>query len=144
MANESASAHEFFGAVYGHFFADDEGRPRALHDAVHRALADERHAALATTLMDYLAGDVEVQWLGEDEGREAGASFRMPVDQGGGLDIAALVRERPDVYAEAFQVAVTRLSYRERPAYEAYFALVLEAFEGLYGSGSAPTRDASA
>ena len=141
MADESVPAHEFFGAIYGHFAPAEEGRPRALFDAVHRALADERHAALAMTLMDYLAGDVEVQWIVEGEDPSAGPGVRMPVDERGGLDIAALVRERPGVYAEAFQVAVARLAYRERPAYGAYFALVLDAFEHLFGPDSAPLRE---
>ena len=134
--------HEFFGAVYGHFFADADGQPSALFAAVQHALADERHASLATTLMDYLAGDVEVQWIGEDEERAGGPSFQMPVGDSGGLDLTQLARERPAIYAEAFQVAVTRLSYRERPAYGAYFALVLDAFESLFGPDSAPLREA--
>jgi len=142
MAGESAPVYEFFGAIYGYFFPDDQGRPGALHDAVHRALADERHAALAMTLMDYLAGDVEVQWIGENDDPGAGPGFRMPVDQRGGLDIAGLVRQRPGVYAEAFQVAVARLMHRERRAYGASFALVLAAFEGLHGPRTAPARHA--
>lgn len=141
MTGPAIPVHEFFGAVYGHFFSDDAGRPSRLFEAVHQALAEARHAGLAVTLMDYLAGDVEVQWIGEDEGRDGGASFPMPVADRGGLDLAGLARERPDIYAEAFQVAVARLSYRERPAYDAYFALVLEAFESLVGPDSAPLRE---
>ena len=138
MAESSTPIHEFFGAIFGHFFPDGEGRPGALHDAVHRALAEAGHARLAATLMDYVAGDVEVHWLGEDEGRDGGPSFRMPEADAGGLDLVAVARERPDIYAEAFQVAVTRLIHREQPAYDAYCALVLEAFESLFGPGSAP------
>ena len=144
MSESAVPVHEFFGAVYGHFFADADGQPSALFAAVQRALADERHAGLATTLMDYLAGDVEVQWIGEDEERVAGPTFQMAVGENGGLDLAQLARERPDIYAEAFQVAVARLSYRERPAYGAYFALVLEVFEDLFGPDSAPLRAAPA
>ena len=144
MTGPALPVHEFFGAVYGHFFPDDLGRPGALHDAVHRALAEERHARLAATLMDYIAGDVEVQWIVEDEGRDGGPSFRMPEADAGGLDLVALAREHPAIYAEAFQVAVARLSYRERPAYGAYFALVLAAFESLFGPDSAPLREAPA
>ena len=142
MTDPAIPVHEFFGAIYGHFFADADGQPRALFAAVQRALADERHAGLATTLMDYLAGDVEVQWIVEDEEQAAGSSFPMPVGETGGLDLTQLARERPDIYAEAFQVAVARLSYRERPAYGAYFALVLDAFESLFGPDSAPLRAA--
>ena len=140
MAASSIPIHEFFGAIHGHFFPDADGRPGALQDAVHRALAEARHARLAATLMDYVAGDVEVQWLGEDEGRDGGPSFRLPEADAGGLDLVVLARERPAIYAEAFQVAVARLVHREQPAYDAYFALVLEAFESLFGSGSAPAR----
>ncbi len=144
MTARSVPVHEFFGAVYGHFVPSEEGRPGALFEAVHRALADARHAGLATALMDYVAGDVELEWIGEDEGRDGGPSFAMESDEGGDLDLTRLARERPDIYAEAFQAAVTRLSYRERPAYGAYFALVLEAFESLFGPDSAPLRVAPA
>ena len=144
MTEPAPPIHEFVGAIYGHFFPDEQGRPSALSEAVHRALRDERAAGLAVTLMDYLAGDVEVQWIGEDEAGDGRPSFTMPVADSGGLDLARLARERPDIYAEAFQVAVGRLSYRERPAYGAYFALVLEAFEALFGPNSAPLRAAPA
>lgn len=77
MRESAVPVHEFFGAVYGHFFAAD-GWPGALFEAVHSTLADERYAGLATTLMDHVAGDVEVQWIVEDEQRQAGPSFRMP------------------------------------------------------------------
>ena len=140
MTESPTPVHEFFGAIYGHFFPDDMGRPGTLHDAVQQALAEERHARLTATLMDYVAGDVEVQWIGEDEDRDGGPSFRMPEAEAGGLDLVALAREHPAIYAEAFQVAVTRLIYRERPAYDAYFRLVLEVFERRFGPGSAPTR----
>lgn len=145
MPEPSTAVHEFFAAIYGSFFPDDAGRPGALHDAVHRALTEEPHARLAATLMDYVAGDVEVQWIGEDEGREGGPSFAMPVtDSASGLNLVALARERPDIFAEAFQVAVTRLFHRERPAYDGYFRLVLDVFERRFGPGSAPIRDARA
>ena len=140
MAVGSVPVHEFFGALYGHFVPDEEGRPGALFAAVHRALAEARHAALAAALMDYVAGDVEIQWLSEHEDRAGAPSFALPDGEGGGLDLARLARERPDVYAEAFQVAVARLSFRERPAYDAYFALVLDAFESRFGPGTAPVR----
>ena len=143
MTGPTSPIDEFFGAIYGHFFLDDQGQPSALYDGVHRALQEERYAGLARTLMDYVAGDVEVQWIGEDEGREGGPSFSMHTDERGGLDLARLARERSDIYAEAFQVAVTRLSYRERVAYDAYFGLVLEVFEQRFGPGSAPVRAGS-
>ncbi len=142
MTAESVPVHEFFGAIYGHFFPDEAGRPSALFEAVHRALAEARHAALAAALMDYVAGDVEIQWLSEHEERTGVPSFSMETDAGGELDVARIARERPDIYAEAVQVAVTRLSFRERPAYDAYFTLVLEAFESLVGPGTAPLRAA--
>ncbi len=142
MAGWSVPVHEFFGAIYGHFFLDADGQPSALYDGVHRALQEERSAGLAQTLMDYVAGDVEVQWIGENEDQAAAASFTMHTDARGELDLVRLAQERSDIYAEAFQVAVTRLSYRERPAYAAYFALVLAAFESLFGPDSAPLRAA--
>ena len=138
MSAASTPVHEFFAAIYGHFFTDDDGRPSQLYEAIHRALQDERYAGLTRTLMDYIAGDVEVQWISEDEERGGGPSFTMHADARGALDLARLVRERRDIYAEAFQVAVARLCYRERPAYDAYFALVLEVFEQRFGPGSAP------
>jgi hypothetical protein len=142
MSDQALPVHEFFAAIYGYFPVRGDGRPSALHEAVSQALTEQRHAHLALTLMDHLAGDVEVQWVREDERRAGGPSFAMPTDTAGGLDLVALARARPDVYAEAFQVAVTRLLHRERPAYDAYFALVLDVFEGLFGPGSAP-RDAA-
>lgn len=144
MAEASVPVHEFFGAIHGHFFPDAAGRPGALFEAVHQALGESRHAGLAATLMDYVAGDIEVQWLGEDEGRAGGPSFGLPVADSGGLDVVRLARERPAVYAEAFQVAVARLAHRERAAYDAYFALVLQAFEARFGPDSAPLRQAPA
>jgi hypothetical protein len=144
MVEASVPVHEFFGAIHGHFFSDAAGRPGALFEAVHQALAEPRHAALAVTLVDYVAGDIEVQWLEEGEGRDEGPSFGLPVADSGGLDVARLARERPAVYAEAFQVAVARLVYRERAAYDAYFALVLQAFEARFGPDSAPPRQAPA
>ncbi len=140
MAAPSIPVHAFFGAIYGHFFLDDEDGARALYDAVHQALKEERYAGLAQTLMDYVAGDVEVQWLGEHEEQAGAPSFTMHTDEQGALDLARLARERSDIYAEAFQVAVARLSYRERPAYDVYFGLVLEVFEQRFGPGSAPLR----
>jgi hypothetical protein len=141
MAEPAPLVHEFFGAIYGHFFLDAQGQPSALYEGVHRALQEERYAGLAQTLMDYVAGDVEVQWIGENED-QAAPSFTMPTDARGELDLVRLAQERGDIYAEAFQVAVTRLCYRERLAYDAYFALVLDVFEALAGPGSAPLRDA--
>jgi hypothetical protein len=140
VTEPSIPIHEFFGAIYGHFFRDEQGQPSALYDGVHRALQEERFAGLARTLMDYVAGDVEVQWIGEDEGQDEGASFTLATGEGGGLDVAGLARNHSAVYAEAFQVAVARLAYRERPAYHAYFGLVLDVFEQCYGPGSAPVR----
>ena len=128
MTDPTDAVHEFFGAIYGHFFVDEEGRVSELYDEVHRALKEERYAGLAQTLMDYVAGDVEVQWISEDEERTDGPSFTMHTDDSGDLDLARLAREHADIYAEAFQVAVARLSYRERPAYNAYFALVMDVF----------------
>ena len=141
MTEPTIPVHEFFGAIYGHFFLDEEGRPSELYEDVHRALTEERYAGLAQTLMDYVAGDVEVQWISEDEERAEGPSFTMHTGDTGDLDLARLARERADIYAEAFQVAVTRLSYRERPAYNAYFALVMDVFEQRFGPGSAPLRE---
>jgi hypothetical protein len=140
MTEPSIPVHEFFGAIYGHFVRDAQDQPSALYDTVHRALQEEHYASLARTLMDYVAGDVEVQWIGEDEAQDQGASFTLATGDGGDLDLARLAREHSAIYAEAFQVAVTRLSYRERPAYHAYFGLVLEVFEQRYGPGSAPVR----
>ena len=142
MAEPAPLVHEFFGAIYGHFFLDAQGQPSALYDGVHRTLEEERYAGLARTLMDYVAGDVEVQWIGENEDQAAAPSFTMHTGERGELDLVRLARERSDIYAEAFQVAVTRLFYRERLAYSAYFALVLDVFEALAGPGSAPLRDA--
>jgi hypothetical protein len=141
MAEPASLVHEFFGAIYGHFFLDAQGQPSALYDGVHRALQEERYAGLARTLMDYVAGDVEVQWMSENEDQAAAPSFTMHTGERGELDLLRLARERSDIYAEAFQVAVTRLFYRERPAYSAYFALVLDVFEAIAGPGSAPLRD---
>ena len=142
MPEPSVPVHAFFAALYGSFFPDAAGRPGALHDAVHQALAEAEHARLAVTLMDYVAGDVEMQWVSEDEGRDGGPSFPMPVADSGGLDLVTLAREHPEIYAEAFQVAVARLAHRERPAYDAYFRLVLAVFERRFGPGSAPLREA--
>ncbi len=142
MAEPSTLVHEFFGAIYGHFFLDADGQPSALYEGVHRALEEERSAGLAQTLMDYVAGDVEVQWISEQAAQAAGPSFTLHTDERGELDLVRLARERGDIYAEAFQVAVTRLRYRERLAYNAYFALVLDVFETVAGPGSAPLRDA--
>ena len=47
MTEPAIPVHEFFGAIYGHFFPDGQGRPSALSEAVHRALRDERAAGLA-------------------------------------------------------------------------------------------------
>lgn len=140
MTEPSTPIHEFFGAIYGHFVRGEQGKSSVLYDGVHRALQEERFASLAQTLMDYVAGDVEVQWIGEDEGQDAGASFALAPGEDGGLDVAKLAREHSAVYAEAFQVAVTRLAYRERAAYHVYFGLVLDVFEQCYGPGSAPMR----
>ena len=142
MSGASIPVHAFFGAIYGHFFLDDESGAHVLYDAVHQALKEERYAGLAQTLMDYVAGDVEMQWLSEHEEQAGEPSFTMHTDERGELDLARLARKRSDIYAEAFQVAVARLSYRERPAYDAYFGLVLEAFEQRFGPGSAPLRAA--
>lgn len=139
MTERAVPVHEFFGAIYGHFFSDETGQPSALYEAVHDALREDRAAPLAITLMDYLAGDIEVQWLVEDEGQSEGASFTLST-AGRDRDLTRFAEEHPAVYGEAFQVAVTRLSYRERSTYHAYFALVVEVFERLYGRGSAPAR----
>ncbi len=144
MPEASVPVHAFFAAIYGAFFPGDAGAAGALHDAVRQALAEEQHAGLAVILMDYVAGDLELQWVSEDEGREGGPSFAMPFADSGDLDLAALAREHPEIYAEAFQVAVARLAYRERAAYDAYFALVLAAFEARFGPDSAPLRQAPA
>jgi hypothetical protein len=140
MTEPSIPVHEFYGANYGHYVRDEQNQPSALYDHVHQALQEKRYAGLARTLMDYVAGDVEVQWIGEDEGQDAGASFALATGDGGDLDLARLAREHSAVYAEAFPVAVTRLSYRERHAYHTYFGLVLDLFEQRSGLGSAPLR----
>lgn len=138
MAVSTVPVYEFFGAIHGHFFPDGEGKPGALFTAVHQALTEDQHAHLAVTLMDYIAGDIEVQWIGEDEEREGGASFALPTVEQGDPDLMRFAQEHPNVYAEAFQVAVTRLCYREPEAYHAYFSLVTDVFERLHGAGSAP------
>lgn len=140
MTRSVVPIHEFFGAIYGHFFADEQGRPSPLSETIHAALRETGAARVAGTLMDYVAGDIEVQWVGEVEGQAEGASFPLPTAERGDRDLTQFASEHPTVYAEAFQVAVTRLSYRERPTYDAYFALVVDAFERLYGPGSAPTE----
>ena len=58
MSGASIPVHAVFGAIYGHFFLDDEDGTHALYDAVHQALKEERYPGLAQTLMDYVAGDV--------------------------------------------------------------------------------------